>query len=39
MVMKVSLQKLNHLQELRKQLKALTNKEVLVGIPAEKIDT
>lgn len=35
MVMNVSLQKLNHLRELRKQLKALANKEVLVGIPAE----
>lgn len=35
MVMDVSLQKFNHLRELRKQLKALAKKEVLVGIPAE----
>lgn len=33
--MDVSLQKFNHLRELRKQLKALAKKEVLVGIPAE----
>lgn len=35
MVMDVSLQKFNHLRELRKQLQALAKKEVLVGIPAE----
>lgn len=35
MVMDVSLQKFNHLRELRKQLDALAKKEVLVGIPAE----